>query len=311
MREKILTSVHGSSLGISKNKELVLFGEVVAPAPNPSGAQDYYVDGNVSSAGDGLSWGTAMDTLAAAITASNTSIGLTANRWWARRNRIFVLGDGEINESLTVLPEKCDIIGVGYDLFPFPRVVGNHTIAAAAKGTRFINMGFYTSGTGDLFVIPAGCHGFQMLNCFMHPGTTSTKALEITDSAHVRIENNIITVGAGNMAVIFAQGISIEGTTGHDTMISGNRITAEEGITVASGITAHGSVISDNIIRTTGLTINDDSDDFQIVNNRLMTDIDTTTSTDGYDFNIQLAAGNIQCGTTGLGDTIPFAKIAE
>jgi len=42
-----------------------------------------------------------------------------------------------------------------------------------------------------------------------------------------------------------------------------------------------------------------------------MTDINTSTSTAGYDFNLQLAAGNIQMGATGLCDTVPFTKIAE
>jgi hypothetical protein len=138
-------------------------------APNPSGAQDYYVDLNASTAStagamatydatvDGKSWASAFQLISSAIAASNTSIGLTANRWWARRNRIFVCGD-VMTESLTVLPEKCDIIGVGTDLRAFPRVYGNHTIALAKVGCRFINMGFVTTGTGDLFVIPAGCH---------------------------------------------------------------------------------------------------------------------------------------------------------
>ncbi|KKL92436.1 hypothetical protein LCGC14_1884670, partial [marine sediment metagenome] len=86
---------------------------------NPSGAQDYFVDLNVQTSGDGLGWDTAMALLSEAITASNVSIALTENRWWARRNRIFVQGDG-MTENLTVLPEKCDIIGVGSDLLPHP-----------------------------------------------------------------------------------------------------------------------------------------------------------------------------------------------
>lgn len=280
--------------------------------PNPYGAQDYFVDLNVSASGDGLSWDQAFGTIAEAITASNTSIGLTANRWWARRNRIFVCGDG-ITESLTVMPEKTDIIGVGSDLFPFPRIVGNHAVAAATVGLRLINLGFYTATTGDLMSFPAACHGLQIINCFMHPAATSSKAIEITSSAHVRIIGNEITVGAGDMSKIFAVGISIEGNTCHDTHIIGNRITATAGIAVTgtTGVAAMGSVISDNIIRATALAIDDDSDDFQVVNNRWMTDIDTTTSTAGWDFNLQLAAGNIQMGVTGLCDSVPYMKIAE
>jgi len=48
-----------------------------------------------------------------------------------------------------------------------------------------------------------------------------------------------------------------------------------------------------------------------VVNNRWMTDVDTGTSTAGYDFNIALSAGNIQMGITGLCDAVPFMKIAE
>jgi len=283
---------------------------------NPYGAADYYVDGNRSSAGDGSSWDDAFDTLAAAITASNTSIGLSANRWWARRNRIFVCGDEEIDEDLTVLPEKCDVIGVGYDLYPFPRIIGNHTIAAAAKGTRFINCGFWDQdGTADLFVIPAGCHGLAFLGCTFLPksGGSSGKALEITDSAHVRIEDCNFDVLAGSMTNIFALAISIEGTASpHDFLILRNHITATLGIHIAGSAAAvMGSLIGENIIRATGLAINDDTDDVQVVNNRWMTDVDTSTSTAGYDFNLQLAAGNIQMGASGLCDTIPFTKIAE
>lgn len=275
----------GSTVNISGTADLVF--------PNPYGAQDYYVDGNASSSGVGTSWSTAFSTLAEAITASNASIALTANRWWARRNRIFVCGDQEIDEDLTVLPEKCDVIGVGSDLFPFPRIIGNHTIAAAAVSTRFINCGFIAEGAGDLFVIPAACHGLQFLYCFMIPATTSTKALEITSSAHVRLIGNTITVSGGTRDKIFAVAISIEGTSGHDAVISGNKIDATLGVYVASGLEAHGSRIEDNYIRATAQCIDDDSDDFQVINNRMISDAAATSTGVGViDCNIQLAIGN-------------------
>jgi len=290
--------------------------------PNPYGAQDYFVDGNVSATGDGLSWATAMLTLAEAIAASNISIALSANRWWARRNRIYVCGDTEINEDLTVLPEKCDIIGMGYDVLPFPRVIGNHNIASTrptaqkANGCRWINMGFIDeSGTADVFAIPALCHGISFLGChfFAKSGGSSGKALEITNCAHVRIEDCHIGLDSGSMTSIFALAISIEGASSiHDCRILRNHITATLGIDIAnSGGAGFDSLIAENIIRATGYAIDDQTDDFQVVNNRWMTDINTTTAADGYNFNIQLAAGNIQMGATGLGDSVPFMKIAE
>ena len=284
--------------------------------PNPSGGADYFVDLNVTAAAaltaDGSSWATAYQTIAAAITASNVSIGLAANRWWARRNRIFVAGDG-IEEDLTVLPEKCDIIGVGTDLYPFPRVIGHHNIAVLAVGCRFINMGFQCDQAGDLFIIPASCHGLQFVGCTFVPATGgTTKALEITDCALVKILDCRFDVMTGVMTKIFAVAISIEGTVCHETVIDGNVITATAGIAVVEvGAAAFGSIISNNIIRATDLAIDDNSDDFMVVNNRWMTDINTSTSTAGWDFNLALAAGNIQNGATGLCDTVPFTKIAE
>ena len=282
-------------------------------APNISGAKDYYVDLNVTTAAaavaDGLSWGTAFQTIAEAITASNLSIGLTANRWWARRNRIFVCGDG-ITENLTVLPEKCDIIGVGSDLYPFPRVIGHHTIAVAKVGCRFINMGFQSSGTGPTFTIPASSHGLQFKDCTFTPTVGgSTIGLSITDTACVRIDNCRFQYNAGGG--IYAMCISILGTVGHETEISNNRMTATAGILVATGINATGCLIVNNIIRATALAINDVSGLYQVVNNRWMTDINTGTSTAGYVFTLALAAGNLQMGATGLCDTVPFTKIAE
>lgn len=268
-------------------------------AVNPYGAADYFVDGNASASGDGLSWATAVQSLSEAITLSNTSIGLSANRWWARRNRIFAVGDQELNEDLTVLPEKCDIIGVGTDLLPFPRVLGNHTIAAATVGVRFINMGFDATGTGDLFVFPAACHGLQFLGCTLFTTTTSTKALEITKCAHVRIINNRISYRDGSPTKIFATAISIEGTSGnHDMVIQGNQINATVGIhIVEASQVAEDSLIADNYIRTTGLTINDASGDFQVINNRLISDAsDDGSGTGGAALaikcNVRLAVGN-------------------
>lgn len=292
------------AIGYAVNDQGSVLTEIVDSLEfsNPFGAMDYYVDGNRVTSGSGLSWDTAFKTLAEAITASNASIALSANRWWARRNRIFVLGDQEIDEDLTILPEKCDVIGVGSDLYPMPRIIGNHTIAAtrptAGKGTacRFIHCAFQDEdGTSDVFAIPAGCHGLQFLGCtFMAKGAGSAgKALEITDCPHIRIKDCEFNVGAGAMANIFATAISIEGTTIYDFVIENCRITATIGIAVANG-TAMGSLIRNNVIRATGLTIDENSDDVQIVDNRLISD----AASDGggadavIDCALTLAVGN-------------------
>jgi hypothetical protein len=277
-------------------------------------AGKYYVDLNVAATGGG-SPDHPFATIAEAIAASNTSIGLSANRWWARRNYIYVCGDG-IEEDLTVLPEKCDIIGCGSDLVPYPRVIGAHTIALAKVGCRFINMGFQATGTDDLFVIPAACHGLQFLGGHMQPSLEgNTKALEITNSALVRIEGVEIYQNPGAYGTgIFAVGIAIEGTaSNHQTLIKGCYINAAEGIDVVASAPAYDSRIEECVIHSVDLTIDDNSDLFAVINNRLITDADTTTSTAGYDFNVKLASGNLLTGSqSGAGcDTVPFSRIAE
>jgi hypothetical protein len=298
---------------LTVNKIFNEYGQDITPGANPSGALDYFVDINRAGPGNGLSWDGAFKTIAAAVTASNLSIGSTPNRWWARRNRIFVAGD-EITEDITVLPEKTDIIGVGTDLRPFPRIFGQHTVVAAKVGCRFINMGFNSNATGVLMTIPAGSHGFGMLGCTLTASAAGvTKGLMITNCAHVGINDNNFVLGAGAVANIFGLAISAEGLASmHDWKIRRNHITATLGIHIVEATAnTYGGLIDSNIIRATGKAINDASDKFQVVNNRWMTDIDTGTSTAGFTFNLQLAAGNIQMGVTGLGDHVPFLKIAE
>jgi hypothetical protein len=293
--------------GLNGNPVLTLTPQG-AMFPNPTGALDYFVDLNASSAAtagamathdatvDGLSWATAFQLISSAIAASNTSIGLTANRWWARRNRIFVCGDG-IAEDLTVLPEKCDIIGVGSDLYPFPRVIGVHIIALAKVGVRFINMGFQATGTGDLFVIPAGCHGLQFVGCTLTAASgANTKALEITDCAHVRVIGCDFLTAAGGVTGIFARAVSLEGTTSiHDFMATDNRITCAAGAFVLAAGELNGSLVARNFIRQIGanVAIVDASSECVFADNRIISSEGTQAASSFVTWNAKLAVNNI------------------
>ncbi len=299
--ERVLTV--GGNRASRPIRDFLMVNDYQGPA-----AGTYYVDLNVAASGAG-SPDHPFATVAEAITASNTSIGLSSNRWWARRNKIFVCGDG-IDEDLTVLPEKCDIIGCGSDLVPYPRIIGHHTIAVAKVGVRFINMGFTADGTGDLFVIPAGCHGLQFLGGHMQPSAAgNTKALEITDSALVRIEGveiyqNPAAYGTG----IFAVGIAIEGTaSNHQTVIRDCYINATEGIDVVASAPAYDSRIEKCIIHAVLLTIDDNSDQFHVINNRLITDadIDSDPAT-AIDCKVEFASGNIITGTGTAGESYNY-----
>ncbi len=305
MSERVVTV--GGSRATRPISDFLLATEYQGPK-----AGTYYVDLNVAASGDG-SADHPYSNIAEAITASNASIGSSTNRWWARRNRIYVCGDG-IKEDLTVLPEKCDIIGCGSDLYPFPRVIGRHTIALAKVGTRFINMGFWASNATDLMTIPAACHGLQFLNCLFIPKSGGTTVgLGITDTACMKISGCSFQVGGGTMANIFGTAISLLGTTGHESEISYNKIIGTVGILTATALIALGSHINNNFIHATGLTINDVAQDYYVYDNRLVTDVDIDTDTTlGIVCKPELACGNIitGSGTAGTSDWYPWARTA-
>jgi hypothetical protein len=248
------------------------------PAGSEIGAADYYVDGNVAFTGDG-SLNYPFSTLSEAIAASNTSIGLRDNRWWARRNRIFAMGDHELTEDLTIFPEKCDIIGVGYDVEPGPTLTGHHTIAAVATGmarsTRWYNFRFQNDDAGECIHLPTLSPAVEFHGCTFEPlATGSTHAVRLADDnrGFKMIGSRILVSVAGAPAAgIFAEGIKVEGNGQHDMIIANNYIHATEGIHIVAGTAGYNGIIDNNRIRATALTINDASGLFAVTNNNLHT----------------------------------------
>lgn len=271
----------------------------------------YYVDGNVSATGSGSPDHPYL-TLAEAITASNTSIALSANRWWARRNRIYVCGDA-LSENLTAFPTKCDVIGCGsYDGFTKAGLSGRHVPASESYGTRWFNMHFKAVAHASAIHTLAGASsvsGTQFIGCTFD-GTLGTMTSAILATA-VPFLN---VIDCDFMGTFVTSYISFGAGEAGGTRILGNRMlgTAAKGIVAPNTTTASWKpLIQGNSLHATGLTIDDDSDLFYVVDNRLMTDANIATTTDGYDFNLALASGNILTGATGVAATVPFAVVAE
>ena len=274
----------------------------------------YYVDGNKLVAGTGTGgWDNAFNTLSAAMAASHANIASTSRRAWASRNKIYIRADG-ITEDITKLCDKTDIIGVGSnDAYNgLAKITGSWIIPDTVSylGCRFYNMFFTDTGASAIFNVDSQ-QGLEFHNCRFDATALTTIAIQASESNWMVVDNCDFTIVSSAMPFTASTIKILQGTNAiYGCRISNNRIMGAIGITCEE-TQAYGCWITDNYIRSTGLTIDEDSSLIHVINNRLITDVDTSTSTAGYKFNIQLAAGNIQMGATGLGDSIPFLKIAE
>lgn len=268
---------------------------------NPTGAQDYFVDGNVSATGRGDVITSPYSTLAEAIAASNISIALTANRWWARRNRIFVMGD-TLTEDLTQLPTKCDVIGLGsYDGNPQPGLYGTHSTAAEAYGTRWLNMWFKAKAAASPIFTLAGASGAsgQQFIGSTFDGTLGTMTSAILATAMPRLHvidcdftgtfvTSYISFGAGEMG----------GARIIDNKMLG---TAAKGIVTNGSATASWTpLVNDNIIHSTGLVIDDDGNVLWGSGNQFICDADPgADSLTAFDVTQAQWVGNKYTGSAG------------
>lgn len=269
----------------------------------------YYVDGNVAATGGG-SPDHPYATLAEAITASDAAMALSANRWWARRNRIYACGD-TLTEDLVKFPTKCDVIGCGsYDGNTQLGLYGHHAPVGECYGARFYNVHFKAKAhASPVVTLTNATSGLQVHGCTID-GTlgTMTSGILATASPFLVVNDcdfvgtfatSYITFGAGEAG---------------RTRITNNRMlgTAAKGI-VAPGTTTASwmPLIQGNTIMATGKPIDDAASIFFVVDNRLMTDINIETTTDGYTFDLSQACGNILTGLNGVAATVPFAVVAE
>lgn len=237
-----------------------------------SGRVVYYVNGNRGSDdGTGLTWATAKKTLAAAVTLSNANIALDLGGW-AARNVILCKGD-TLLEDLTVLPSKCDVIGVGsHNANPMCTIEGVQTIGAGAyMGTRFINMRFFIKAAGgDLFTVPTTTSGLAFHRCVFdaHNTVKAGGAIIATASMGLKImscrfigeySDAVIELGAGQMDDCVIEGNTIEGVN--------------KGIEVNSSLamTQWQGFIKNNTFFTTLACIDDASSKFAIIGNRGVT----------------------------------------
>lgn len=285
-----------SVTNLSVEKILNMSGADITPGANPSGGRDYYVDGNTTNGvKDGLSWETACSTLAAAITKSNADIALSANRWWAKRNRIFVCAD-TTSEDLVIFPNKCDVIGVGsYDANTKAGITGHHVPANAGNyGTRFFNIWFKgKAAAAPIVTLASTSSGIQFIGCTFSAavsGTCSTIGIQATASPFLKI------IGCRFEGPFSASYITFGAGEAGGTEIIGNQMVdaAAAGIIVnASTTTLWRALISDNFIQATTLCLDENADLFYYTRNEFITAAAVTAGyAEALDVNVKRGANN-------------------
>lgn len=263
----------------------------------------YFVENNAGYDGnDGKSWNKAFKTLSVALAASHANIA-AGSKGWAARNTIFLKGDS-MDEDLTKLAQKTDIIGVGscHDV-PMARLEGHHVIQASStenyNGCRFFNIDFYSDGSEATMVIPTNHNGIEFHNCrFMAVGVTPIHGIHVTAAVHrMKVINcKFVPDSAGR---IFDTAAILTAGTCTGIEIIGNVIYGKIGIHFSGSGDHFGCFIKDNLIYATTLCIDDDSDKAIIVNNRMISAANVGAT--AIDYNVKLAAGNI---LTGADDTM-------
>lgn len=273
------------------NADIVRAGGSMPLGGLQSGSTVYYVDGNKSTAGDGLSWKGAFTTLTAALAASHADIGVSAKRNWAGRNTIFCKGD-TLTEDLTALAQKTDIIGVGNNNpYNMCALLGNHDIASttAYPSCRFYNMQFYGDEAAEVWDVD-GQGGLEFHGCLFQANGTATVGLEASECTKLKINGCEFSSADGIDFSSSAIEIPDDTTSPPNVHITNNLIRSD-GIGINWDETAViGGLIQGNTIRSGGMCIDDEGDDVWVINNNLVC---LTYGKAAFDFNVARAQNNI------------------
>ena len=255
--------------------------------------QEYYVDGNVSATGDG-SLDYPYSTFAEAAVASSANIALSANRFWARRNTIWIAGD-DLVEDLVALPQKTDVIGCGSsDGYKMACIRGNHVPVDNNVGCRFGNVRFRPAAAEDIWILASTTGGgLEFHGCLFDafgPAVTAPSAIDSTALQHLKV------VGCDFIGAFSASAIDIGAGRVDQMRILNNFILggAVAGILIAGSTTivqGRMGLINGNVVYAVGCAIDDGaSDTFVVTNNCIISD--AATGTASLDVDERLAAGN-------------------
>jgi len=265
----------------------------------------YYCDNNHGDDGNnGSSWEASFKTLAVALAASHAKIASGGHA--TDRNTIYYMADQE-TADLTTLAQKTDIVGVGcLDAGKRPGLIGHHVIPKASTanymGCRFFNIHFEDDDASGILWDIDDQAGIEFHDCEFAFKATDTIGIRIDESHQFVLDNCwFSSVGVGSSMGFTTAAIQVvNGTKSSWGSRIQNCTISAAGIGIDFDETAsYGTIIRDNDIYATGLAIDCEDDTILVLGNRMITKVDCDTFGDGtgWDFNRNLAAGNLIMGS--------------
>ncbi len=297
------SGVDGGTIRLNSKGQLAA-GGIMEPfsAGTKGGAPSvFYADGNVVSSGNGLSWLSAVKTLAEALTMAHAYMSTSGNRAWAQRATVYCCADN-FTEDITAFAEKSDIIGVGTtNQHPRPRIEGTHVLVATSTdtyhGCRWFNVEWYGAAAGIIVDIPANQNGQEFHNCVFSAVDGATYGLRAVQSHDMTIKDcwfdpNTSGVGFATAAILISAG-SVTNFLLENCRIYSGGIGLDFNPTAGQPINCW--AIKNNIYAS-GQTIDDESSDLIVVENRLISG-QTEGTGSAWTFSTAWSVGNISTGS--------------
>ena len=305
------SGVDGGTIRLN-SKGQVSAGGIMEPfsAGTKGGAPSvFYVDGNVVSSGNGLSWLSAVKTLAEGLAMAHAYMSTSGNRAWAQRATVYCCGDN-LTENLVILAEKSDIIGVGSSSgYTKCYLDGNHVpVTTNCWGTRWFNMAFGATTQGIIWTLTSVSGGIEFRDCiFSSRGPAHTRAIQATALGSMKVFGCMWEAAPADFSTA---SIDILAGDAAQTIIKDSYIVGAIGIRVnASTTTTAGNIVVDNnIIKCTTLAVDDNADVAVITRNMIISAADNDTMGNILDGNDSLMVGNIVTGSSST-QTHPFAAV--
>jgi hypothetical protein len=271
----------------------------------------FYVDGNVLSSGDGLSWATAKKTVTEGLALAQAYQSTSGNRAWAHRSTVYCCGDS-FTEDLVILAEKTDVIGVGScNSLKKPELIGNHVpVTTNCWGCRFINWQFSEADAGAMWTLTSVSAGINFIDCdFSVRGAVATHGILMTAMGY----GNVIIEGClfDGFPSGFSTGAIVVGAGLMDKLIiRNNTILGALSIVIGAMTNVAGiCLIDNNVIVSAGKVITDASNLAFVTRNRMITTgIAETTPGDMWDGSAPRWCDNIITGSGGTADQVPYVS---